>query len=112
MSTVMPPPPPAMVPRPARPWSAKDAKAEAKAHTARIKALRPWYQKKRYILLIAIIAIIGFAIANSKDSKKDPNNGSKRSNYLTANINSLPITYDVPADAIVKIKTVSRLATA
>jgi hypothetical protein len=106
MSSVMPTAPQPMTRPSARPWSAKDAKAQAKAHAARIKALRPWYQKKRYLLLIAIIAIVGFAFVNSKDSKTDDLEPGQ-----SANITSLPITNDVPTDAIVKIKTISRLAT-
>lgn len=185
MSVVMPPPPPTIAPQPARPWTAKDAKAEAKAAAARNKALRPWYRKKRYIFSIAIIAIIGLMVATqgskdetttnssspiaaasdidngigTKDASADvtsavlgpvdaigfravtltvTNNSSERSNYLidlsiespdgltqydtsfasvnnlepgqTTTIESLPITKDVPVDAIVKIKTISRLA--
>ncbi len=184
MSVVMPPPPPTIAPQSARPWSAKDARAEAKAAAARNKALRPWYRKKRYIFSIAIIAII--AIANSPGSKDDTtpnssnpnaaasgidngigtkdasadvsrailgpvdaigvravtltvtNNSSERSNYLidlsiespdgltqydtslasvnnlepgqTTTVEALPITKEVRVDAVVKIKTISRLA--
>ena len=184
MSVVMPPPPPTIAPQPARPWSAKDARAEAKAAAARNKALRPWYRKKRYIFSIAIVAIIAIAASQgsqdstqtdssnpsaaasgidngigTKDASADvtsailgpvdangfravmltvTNNSSERSNYLidlsiespdgltqydtsfasvnnlepgqTTTIESLPITTDVPVDAIVKIKTISRLA--
>ena len=184
MSVVMPPPPPTIAPQSARPWTAKDAKAQAKAAAARNKALRPWYRKKRYIFSIAIIAII--ALVASQGSKDDTttdstnpnaaasgidnglgtkdasadvsravlgpvdaigfravtltvtNNSSERSNYLidlsiespdgltqydtsfasvinlepgqTTTVEALSITKDVPVDAIVKIKTISRLA--
>jgi hypothetical protein len=182
MSVVMPPPPPTIERQAARPWTAKDAKAEAKAAKARSKALRPWYRKKRYVLTIAIVALIGFGIANSKgdtstNSSNPPgvagvdkgigsadasadvtgatlgqpdaigfrsvtmtvtNNSSKRSNYLidlsiespdgatqydttfasvqnlepgqTTTADALSTTKDVPANAVVTIKTVSRLA--
>ncbi len=38
--------------------SRKEAKAEAKAEKARQKAMRPWYKKKRYVIPLAILAII------------------------------------------------------
>lgn len=44
---------------------ARAAKAEAKAAKARAKALRPWYRKKRYLLTLAIVAIIGISVAGS-----------------------------------------------
>jgi hypothetical protein len=185
MSVVMPPPPPpTRATPPARPWSAKDTKAEAKAATARLKALRPWYRKKRFIFTVAVAAVIGIMVAQS-GSKNDStklssptvtvsgvdkgigsadasadvtgavlgqpdatgfravtltvtNNSSKRSNYLidlsiesangaiqyetsfasvnnlepgqTTTVDSLAITKTVPVDAVVRIKTVSRLA--
>jgi hypothetical protein len=43
----------------------KLAKAEAKAEKAKNKALRPWFKKKRFIIPIALIAIIGFSTANN-----------------------------------------------
>jgi hypothetical protein len=43
----------------------KLARAEAKAEKAKNKALRPWFKKKRFILPIAFIAIIGFSTANN-----------------------------------------------
>jgi hypothetical protein len=184
MSVVMPPPTPTIAPTPAPRLSAKEARADSKAAKARAKSLRPWYRKKRFIGLIAIVAIIGIMIASqgakntstkssnptatvsgvnkgigSADASADvkgatlgpvdalgfravsltvTNNSSKRSNYLidlsvespdgaiqydtsiasvnnleagqTTTIDSLPITKTVPADAIVKIKTVTRLA--
>ena len=177
MSVVMLPPAPNMASSSSAPWSAKEAKAVARAADARIKELRPWYLKKRYIFTIAVLLIVGFAIANSQGSKDEPtvsgvdkaigaadasadvsgavlgqpdaigfrrspltvtNNSSKRSNYMIdlsiespdgatqydtsfASVNNLEpgqtttaeafsITKTIPADAVVKIKTVSRLA--
>ena len=175
MSVVMLPPEPNMVSSSNAPWSAKEAKAVAKAADARIKELRPWYLKKRYIFTIAVLVIVGFAIANSQgpkgtdsggdkaigaaDARADArgavlgqpdaigfravtvtvtNNSSKRSNYVvdlaiespdgatqydttvasvtdlepgqTTKVNAFSITKTIPADAIVTIKTVSRLA--
>jgi hypothetical protein len=175
MSVVMLPPAPNMASLSSAPWSAKEAKAVARAADARIKELRPWYLKKRYIFTIAILVIAGFAIANSQGSKGTvsdggkeivaadasadvsgavlgqpdaigfravtvtvTNNSSKRSNYTvdlaiespdgatqydttyasvidlepgqTTTVNAFSITKSIPTDAIVKIKTVSRLA--
>lgn len=41
----------------------KIAKAEAKAAKARAKALRPWFKKKRVILPLALILIVGISQA-------------------------------------------------
>lgn len=43
----------------------KLAKAEAKAEKAKNKAMRPWFKKKRFILPIALVAIIGFSTATN-----------------------------------------------
>lgn len=48
---------------------AKLAKAEAKADKARAKALRPWFKKKRIIIPIALVAIIGLSTANQGGSE-------------------------------------------
>lgn len=53
----MPGPPPA--------GDYKDAKAQAKAAKAYAKAQRPWFKKKRFILPIALIAIIAIAAGTS-----------------------------------------------
>ncbi len=68
MYVVMPPPAPNMASPSTAPWSAKEAKAVARAAEARIKELRPWYLKKRYIFAIVVLVVIGFAIANSQGS--------------------------------------------
>jgi SOS response regulatory protein OraA/RecX len=47
---------------------AKLAKAEAKADKAREKALRPWFKKKRIVIPIALLVIIGISTANSGGS--------------------------------------------
>lgn len=43
--------------------SAKDAKAQVKAAKAYAKASRPWFKKKRFILLIAIVLIVAISMA-------------------------------------------------
>lgn len=40
-----------------------EANADAKAAKARAKALRPWYKKKRFILPLILVAIIGVSVA-------------------------------------------------
>lgn len=49
---------------------AKLAKADAKAAKAKAKALRPWFKKKRFILPIALVAIIGISVGTSGGSGK------------------------------------------
>lgn len=46
----------------------KAQKADAAAEKARAKALRPWFKKKRLILPIALVVIIGFSTANNGGS--------------------------------------------
>ena len=41
------------------------AQADAKAAAARAKALRPWYRKKRYILGIPLLTIVGLIVVGA-----------------------------------------------
>lgn len=51
----------------------KAAKADAAAAKAKAKAMRPWFQKKRFIVPIALVAIIGISTAtNSGGSDPTP----------------------------------------
>ena len=43
----------------------RTAQADAKAAAARAKALRPWYKKKRFILGIPLLAILGLTVLGS-----------------------------------------------
>jgi hypothetical protein len=43
----------------------KLAKADAKAAAAKAKALRPWFQKKRFIVPIALMVVIGISVASN-----------------------------------------------
>jgi hypothetical protein len=43
----------------------KLAKADAQAAKAKAKAMRPWFQKKRFIAPIALVAIIGISAATN-----------------------------------------------
>lgn len=42
-----------------------EARVEAAAAKARAKALRPWYRKKRFLLPLALVVLIGIAMASS-----------------------------------------------
>lgn len=64
MSDMSPPPPPSGFST-----DPKEAKAQAKAAKAHAKAIRPWYKKKRYIGIIAIVAIIAIASASGGGDK-------------------------------------------
>ena len=70
MSSLPPPVPPvpsdpsASSSSPAPP-DAREAKADARAAKARAKALRPWYRKKRWWALGAVVAVIGLTVATS-----------------------------------------------
>lgn len=57
-----------------------EAKAEAKASKARAKAMRPWYKKKRFIVLIAFVVLIGIIVASSSGEDDDKPNASNSSN--------------------------------
>jgi hypothetical protein len=51
----------------------KAAKADSAATKAKAKAMRPWFQKKRFIVPIALVAIIGISTAtNSGGSDTTP----------------------------------------
>ena len=45
------------------PPTARDGRAEGKAEKARLKAMRPWWKKKRYAIPLALIALIAIAAA-------------------------------------------------
>jgi hypothetical protein len=51
--------------------SKKVAKADAQAAKAKAKALRPWFQKKRFIIPIALVAIIGISVASNPSSQDE-----------------------------------------
>lgn len=58
--------------------SAKEAKAEAKAASARAKALRPWYKKKRFLLPLAavVIVVVASLAGGGSDESKPSVSGS------------------------------------
>lgn len=50
----------------------KIAKADAVAAKAKAKALRPWFQKKRFIIPIALVALFGFSVASNPGGSDAP----------------------------------------
>ena len=48
--------------------SKKSAKADSAAAKAKAKALRPWFQKKRFIIPIALVALMGISLASNSGS--------------------------------------------
>jgi hypothetical protein len=57
----------------------KDANAEAKAAKAKAKAMRPWFKKKRIILPLALVVIVGISMASgggSSDTGSSTSSGS------------------------------------
>lgn len=68
------------------PGDYKLAQADLKAAKARAKALRPWYKKKRYILvggLLGAFVVIGIAGSAGSSSSTSPTSGSTSSGGST-----------------------------
>jgi flagellin-like hook-associated protein FlgL len=47
------------------------AKADLQAAKARAKALRPWFKKKRFIVPIALVVLLGLSIASDPDGTRE-----------------------------------------
>lgn len=61
----------------------RGAKAQAKADKAYRMAMRPWFKKKRFILPLALVAVIGFAnAANGGGNEDTVANGSSASSTV------------------------------
>ncbi len=60
-------------PPPNESYNPKQAKAQAKADKAHAKAMRPWYAKKRFWVLGAVVLFVIVGIATSGGSDDDKN---------------------------------------
>lgn len=85
----------------------KLANAEAKAAKAKAKALRPWFKKKRIIVPIALVAIIGISTA-ANGGPKSANTGSETNNAQTDTAEE-PSTSETVAQANARDKAQSYL---
>jgi hypothetical protein len=47
------------------------AKADFQAAKARAKALRPWFKKRRFIIPIALVVLLGLSIASDPDGSRE-----------------------------------------
>lgn len=69
------------------------AKAEGKAEKARAKAMRPWFKKKRFIIPLALVAIMVIAgvagSGGSDDTKVETDAGSSATTVASASENRL-----------------------
>lgn len=68
-----------------------NAKVEAKVAKARVKALRPWYKKKRFWLLGVVVILIIFSVTSKKDSTPSGGVGSLSSNSKNAPVDDISI---------------------
>ncbi len=68
----------------------KVLKAEAAAEKARAKALRPWFKKKRFILPIAVVVIIGISTANNGGSNSKSDTSSTESSTSQSDTQASP----------------------
>lgn len=79
----------------------KLAKADAQAAKAKAKALRPWYQKKRFIVPIVLVVLIGLSQAMNGGSTSDnsSDNGSTSEESTTEEAtNEMPGIGDAAVD--------------
>jgi hypothetical protein len=66
------------------------AKADAKGAKARAKALRPWYKKKRWLGLIAIVVIAGIAVASGGGDSEPSSTNANGVQSLSTNGDNPP----------------------
>jgi hypothetical protein len=88
----------------AQPQSAKEAKAAAKAAKVHAKAMRPWYKKKRFILLALIILGIGAAASGgSKSKSSNTSNNASAATKAPAGVKSVDTNASHPAAGDVEV---------
>jgi hypothetical protein len=58
----------------------KNANAEAKAAKAKAKALRPWFKKKRFIVPIALVLLVGLSRAGAGSGSAEDQSSSNGNN--------------------------------
>jgi hypothetical protein len=76
---------PDVIPGPPPTGDHKDAKAQAKAAKAYAKATRPWFKKKRFILPLALVALIAaISVSSSGDDSTTTGTGGDTSNDAPA----------------------------
>jgi hypothetical protein len=61
----------------------KSTKADSAAAKAKAKALRPWFQKKRFIIPIALVAVMGIFIASNTGSVQPGSEGGVESTTVS-----------------------------
>jgi hypothetical protein len=76
----------------------KEANAEAKAAKAKAKAMRPWFKKKRIILPLALVVIVGISMASGGGSDTGSTNSSSESSEETPVEESMAMIGDTVVD--------------
>lgn len=76
---------------------ARSAKAEAQAAKAKAKAMRPWYVKKRWWLVGALVAIVAIAVGSSGggDSYSDTAATSSDDSGISTGLGSKDASADI-----------------
>ena len=85
---------------PDSPNEKEDRQADALAAKAKAKAMRPWFQKKRFIVPIALVAIIGISTAT--------NSGSSGPSPVDSSVNSPEPSQDVELQEEVVSETIGQ----
>lgn len=75
----------------------KEANAEAKAAKAKAKAMRPWFKKKRIILPLALVVIVGISMASGGSGNTGSTTSSDASEE-TAQVESMAKIGDTVVD--------------
>lgn len=77
--------------------TSKEANAEAKAAKAKAKAMRPWFKKKRIILPLALVVIVGISMASGGSGNTGSTTSSDASEE-TAQVESMAKIGDTVVD--------------